>query len=70
MYKENNIPAFPFVYEDKPDRVVFTGMTLRDYFAAAALTGYISNGTTNGNAVLWSYEAADKMLAKREETNK
>lgn len=60
-------PAFPIVVETC---VLDRGMTLRDYFAAAALTGYISNGTTNGNAVLWSYEAADKMLAKREETNK
>ena len=38
---------------------------LRDYFAASALTGYISNGVTSTNAVTWSYEVADKMLKQR-----
>ena len=62
-----SIPAFPIVVETC---VLDRGMTLRDYFASAALTGYITAGISINNAVMWSYEAADKMLAKREETNK
>lgn len=46
------------------------GMTLRDYFAAAALTGYISYGASMNNAAVWSYESADKMLKLREDYNK
>ena len=42
------------------------GMSLRDYFAASALTGYISHGAGMNNAVAWSYETADKMLKQRE----
>ena len=46
------------------------GMTLRDYFAAAALTGLISTGnygllTSQCSAVAYNY--ADAMLAARKE---
>ena len=61
-------PAFPFTTEcdeTKPNQILSTGMMLRDYFAASALTGYISNGVTSTNAVTWSYEVADKMLKQR-----
>jgi hypothetical protein len=30
-------PAFPFVFDDGRQRNVYTGMTLRDYFAAKAM---------------------------------
>lgn len=44
------------------------GMTLRDYFAAAALQGLIASGTTTSYSGLgeMAYQAADKMLAARE----
>ena len=41
------------------------GMSLRDYFAAAALTGLIANLTTPNQAATLSYEIADAMLAAR-----
>lgn len=57
--------AFPHPY-DSP-----TGMSLRDYFAAAALTGICvsdkfirTKENTAGNAI-WAYEIADAMLAAR-----
>ncbi len=47
------------------------GMTLRDYFAAAALSGIVAahSGETalpaDDKAARWSYQAADAMLAER-----
>jgi hypothetical protein len=43
-------------------------MSLRDYFAAAALTGICSSGTlpSDVKASQWAYEYADAMLAARE----
>jgi hypothetical protein len=40
-------------------------MTLKDYFAAAALTGYLSAGASAENAVVWSYRTAERMLEER-----
>ena len=68
MYNKNNIPAFPFVADEKPNQLLNTGMSLRDYFASAALTGFLSKGLSMGNAVEYSYQAADLMLKKRSET--
>jgi hypothetical protein len=65
---EHNIPAFPFTAntdESKPNQVLSTGMTLRDYFAAAALTGYLAAGATQENGVVWSYRTAERMLKER-----
>jgi len=47
---------------------VWCGMNLRDYFAAAALTGICSSGTlpSDVKASQWAYEYADAMLAARE----
>jgi len=43
------------------------GMTLRDYFAAAAMQAHIAGGITNGIlAAESSYRYADAMLAERE----
>ena len=38
-------PAFPYVYDDpnKGVRNIQTGMTLRDYFAAKAMQGFLAN---------------------------
>ena len=45
------------------------GMTLRDYFAAKAMQGLLSTGTTNDADTIaeWSYIYADAMLEAREE---
>jgi hypothetical protein len=45
-------------------------MTLRDYFAAAALQGLVTNNgtdTPDGLLATWSYSLADAMLAARKE---
>lgn len=65
---KQNIPAFPFtsnVDEDKPNQLFSTGMSLRDYFASAALTGFLAKGMPMMSAVNYSYEAADQMLIRR-----
>ena len=41
-------------------------LTLRDYFAAAALTGLVSVSTAMGEIVELSYRYADRMLERRE----
>jgi hypothetical protein len=37
MDKDTSGPAFPINANESADRCIYTGMTLRDYFAAAAL---------------------------------
>jgi hypothetical protein len=51
-------PAFPVQY--------VPGMTLRDYFASAALTGLVANSIPTG-AAKEAYEYADAMLKERAE---
>jgi len=44
------------------------GLTIRDYFAAAALTGFYANSETAASDLelaIWSYSIADAMLAAR-----
>lgn len=63
-----DIPAFPFTAntdENMTNQLFSTGMSLRDYFAAAALTGFLAKGMSMMSAVEYSYEAADQMLQKR-----
>jgi hypothetical protein len=46
------------------------GMSLRDYFAAAAITGFIANPQNSGHVnfvAKVAYEVADAMLIVREE---
>jgi hypothetical protein len=53
--------AFPFDENDK-------GMSLRDYFAAKALCGLLSDSTigmTDERAAAFSYKMADAMLKAR-----
>jgi hypothetical protein len=48
--------------------VVQEGMTLRDYFAAAALQGHLASDRTRGTYQLCAkqaYQYADAMLAQR-----
>ena len=62
-------PAFTFTPTDKSGQIGPSdcGMTLRDYFAAVALTGIIASGRN----MAWvdfginAYRAADAMLAAR-----
>lgn len=52
----------------------YSGMTLRDWFAGQAMSGFIYTGVTGENRVVWCEEAAtiaymvaDAMLAERSE---
>ncbi len=66
-------PAFPveMIYTQENEK--FNGMTLRDYFAAKAMQGWLLvpnvanqlDGDFEGVAK-WSYEMADAMLEARE----
>lgn len=60
-------PAFP----NGPGSPQATnGMSLRDYFAAQALTGMLAHNTAFDNpdhAAEWAYQHADAMLKAREE---
>jgi hypothetical protein len=65
----NNQPAFPTVMLDKPEG----GMTLRDYFAAKAMQGFIQYSATKGiytppdkELASVSYGLADAMMKARE----
>jgi hypothetical protein len=70
---DNKEPAFPIVYAVGDfDR----GMTLRDYFAAAAMQGIIASNV-NWSDVSWnacklivvdSFNIADAMLVEREKS--
>jgi len=65
----NNPPAFPSdAVKDPFDR---SGMTLRDYFAAKAMQGYLTSQSTwtKKRFVIYakiSYEMADAMMEARD----
>jgi hypothetical protein len=67
--KENDGgPAFPLQIVENYQE----GMSLRDYFAAKAMQGYMMSPFTceqvaksNESLAVWSYETADAMLAER-----
>lgn len=73
--------AFPYAYSiERSDGISEShfsegGMTLRDYFAARAINGLISNVNTNGETLvkllpdmaLVSYAVADAMLKARDQ---
>lgn len=69
--------AFPTYYHDiLPEigpvvRETHPGMTLRDYFAAAALTGLMADATNSSPIPMnaeTAYRHADAMLAERAKT--
>lgn len=68
---DNGGPAFPIAIGSQHDQyAASTGMSLRDYFAAAALTGLIaSNDAGAGDRIEdvpgYAYAIADAMLAAR-----
>ena len=67
----SNQPAFPnegFNGWGEPEK----GMTLRDYFAAKAMQGFMANKSNPMHFqpeadASWAYSIADAMLAAREE---
>lgn len=69
---QNGGPAFPYEHGHSPDasNVRESGMTLRDYFAAHALTALIVEYSGHPEvAATLSYHAADAMLAERAKQN-
>jgi hypothetical protein len=73
MSKDTGGPAFPFSYDDKPKGVkhIYSGMTLRDYFAAKAIQGLFASGNlqatdTDEALARDAYIVADAMLKARE----
>jgi hypothetical protein len=55
-------PAFPGPESHGDDH---EGMSLRDYFAAKSLPGYIQHGYTPEGAAEKAYAVADAMIAER-----
>ena len=76
----NNPPAFPTSHQEPCDfnghnssqkTVIDQGMTLRDYFAAKAMQGFMANKSNPmrfqpEDDANWAYSIADAMLAARE----
>jgi hypothetical protein len=62
--------AFPMGYHPEGNSADLFGMTLRDYFAAAALQGMMAQfdpeNELEHHIAKWSYKAADAMLKARE----
>ena len=58
-------PAFPIDANNSLDRCIYTGMTLRDWFAGQALTQTAVDHEPDSAARL-AYDYADAMIAARE----
>ena len=69
-------PAFPFVFDDTTtrSRQIYTGMSIRDYFAAKVVQGLWANatalaqmpaGTEAESIASVAYDVADAMLKER-----
>lgn len=67
-----NEPVFPTYTDDAAQFRTFEGMSLRDYFAAAALTGFIQDGMARDydQNARHAYRTADAMLAERDRKEK
>ena len=59
-YEKTGGPAFPVKMGCVED-----GMTLRDYFAAKAMLGFITVEVQQERIAKWAYEIADAMLEAR-----
>lgn len=68
--KPLNPPAFPHMNPNVGLATGNYGMSLRDYFAAKAMQGYLmwspDKITTTEHIANWSYSMADEMLKARE----
>ena len=64
----NEIPAFPMGYHPEGNSADHFGMTLRDYFAAAALQGIVAyvGGKNWDDDAKNAFKAADAMIKARE----
>lgn len=60
-----NIPAFPLEMVYTQENEKFNGMTLRDYFAAKAMQGFVT-----GDYDLYPHEAAQKAYVIADEMMK
>lgn len=67
-------PAFPVTAEQSPNGICpLPGMTLRDYLAAAALSGLLANSSWElgwRETSQHAYECADEMLAESRKAKK
>ena len=64
-----NPPAFPTLHIPHASPPAWSGMTLRDYFAAKAMQGLVTGTTTIPTAEKFAevaYQLADAMLKARE----
>ena len=71
MSKTETAFPIPMFKDDKGNIVYKQGMTLRDYFAAKAMQGLMSeqshgNAPSDTNVAEWAYRVADEMLKARE----
>ena len=69
MSNNSGGPAFPLVYVVPPENVlnVYQGISVRDYFAAKAMQGFITlNFKTADDMARVAYAMADAMLKARE----
>ena len=76
MNKDTSGPAFPINANESADRCIYTGMTLRDYFAAKAMQSFFEAAVAEAftldqdincdMAARISYTMADAMLKARE----
>ncbi len=68
----NNTPAFPVLIVDRPKELIqYNGMTLRDYFAAKALQGILTDAEilmSISEIAELAYKYADEMMKARGET--
>ena len=69
-FTTNGGPAFPLVFDDdtKATREIFSGMSLRDWFAGMAMQALILAAKTSQDVDLLSkgaYQMADAMLKER-----
>ncbi len=66
----NNPPAFPVSFKWGDELQPYNGMTLRDYFAAAAMQGICASGPSlewsSDRLAAEAYDLADAMLKARE----
>ena len=62
--KQTGGPAFPINANESADRCIYTGMTLRDYFAAEAM--HEMTWQDKAGSAKECYEIADAMLEARE----
>ena len=72
MNTNTNPPAFPFVAEDHTGMMINMGITMRDYFAAKAMQGFLDEVGSQSNQEWFdqiaknAYRMADAMMKARE----